>query len=194
MSPSRKAAPKIPDWLVYEMVDGKPIYYKNYQKLLEDFSNEHQSDMADSRTQHWLKIWLNRWLFKFLEPMGYDIGSGELGLLVGKGDWRGADVVIYREEDIKLGPTYEDIPPEIIIEIDVKAALGNQRVEDYIDRKNEDYHQMGVKKVIWIFTAKREIMVAEAGKNPTFHRWDEWIETIEGASFNLDELMRGKKF
>ena len=194
MSPRQKVVPKIPDWLVYEMVDGKPIYYKNYQQLLENFTDEQPTAMPESTTQIWLKTMLNRWLFKFLEPKGYDIFSGELGLIAGRGDRRGADISIYREEDFVLGPTFSKIPPEVIIEIDVKAELGNQRLEDYIERKNEDYHRMGVKKVIWIFTAKQEIMVAEVGKKVHFHQWTDWVETIEGASFNLAELMRGKKF
>ena len=64
---------------------------------------------------------------------------------------------------------------------------------DYVIRKIDDYLEFGVKKVIWIFTTNRVIMTATA-QNPWLTLgWDATIETIEGAAFNLDKMLAGKK-
>lgn len=63
---------------------------------------------------------------------------------------------------------------------------------DYVIKKIDDYLEFGVKKVIWIFTSNKVVMTATAQKPWLTLGWDATIETIAGATFNLDELLAGR--
>ena len=188
----KKRSRKIPDALVYEIVDGKPIYYKGYRQVLNKKLNI-EAVMAESSLQAWLKARLSHLLFNLLEQKGYEILTGELGLLIGRGDRRGADLSIYRSDLLVLDAHFSKIPPEVIIEIDIQADLENQNEMEYVLRKIEDYLRFGVKKVIWIFTSNRKIMTATSKKPWLTLDWDATIETLEGASFNLEKMLEGRQ-
>ena len=83
----------------------------------------------------------------------------------------------------------------MIIEIDIQADLEEEDEDemDYIAGKIADYHRFGVKKVIWIFTSSRKITVADTGKPWVTYDWSETIETLEGATFNLEKMLEGRK-
>ena len=46
-----------------------------------------------------------------------------MGINLSREDKRGADISIFNKENFKLTDKYADIPPEIIIEIDVRAEV-----------------------------------------------------------------------
>ncbi len=187
----KKKSRKIPDALIYEVVGGKPVYYKGYRDVLSGKLNP-ESVMSESTLQAWLKARLSFLLFMNLEDQGYDILTGELGLSLGKGQHRGADLAIYKSADLVLDAHYSKIPPEIIIEIDIQAELENADEMDYIAKKIADYHGFGVKKVIWIFTSIKKVTVADAGAPWITYDWNETIETVDGVSFNLEAMLKRK--
>jgi len=188
---SKKKSRKIPEALIYEVVGGKPVYYKGYRDVLSGKLNL-ESVMSESTLQAWLKARLSFLLVTKLENQGFDVLTGELGLLLGKGDHRGADLAIYKSEELVLDAHYSKIPPEIIIEIDIQAELKKADEMDYIATKIADYHRFGVKKVIWIFTSIKKVTVANAGEPWITYDWSKTIETVEGVSFNLEVMLKGK--
>lgn len=182
---------KIPEALIYEIADGKPIYYKGYREVLEGKLNL-ESVMADSTLQTWIKTQLGALLLQLLAGKNFEIMAGELGILLGGGDRRGADVSIFRADQLVLNAYFSKTSPEAIIEIDIQAELENETEMHYIAAKISDYHHFGVKKVIWIFTSSKKIIVAENGKPWITHDWDTSIETVAGATFNLEKMLEGK--
>lgn len=191
--PKRKPRRKIPDALIYEIVDGKPIYYRGYSTVLKG-TRKIEEIIAESSLQAWLKAQLTILLGSFLAGKGYEILTGELGLLTGAGNRRGADVAIYKSDNLTLNAFFSKTPPELILEIDVQASLENQPAMDYVHRKIEDYLRFGVKQVIWIFTADRKIMTATPVKPWLTYDWDATIETVEGVVFNLEKMLEGKNW
>lgn len=192
-TPKRRRSRRIPEALIYEIVDGKPVYYKGYKEVING-KQQLESVMADSTLQTWLKTNLGFLLMQLLKGKGYEIMSGELGILTTWGNRRGADVSIFREDSLILDEHYSKTAPEIIIEIDIQAELEDEDEMNYIVGKINDYHRFGVKRVIWIFTSSKKITVAEPGKKPWMtYDWDEDIETIEGATFNLESMLGEKK-
>lgn len=190
-APKRKPGRKIPDALIYEVVGGKPIYYKGYREVLNGKLNL-EAIMAESILQSWLKAQFTILFAHLLAGKGYEIMTGELGLLLGNGTRRGADVAIYHSEHLILHSHFSKIPPEVIFEIDIQADIENETEMDYVLRKIEDYLHFGVKQVIWIFTNSRKIMTATPIKPWLTLDWDATIETIEGATFNLEKMLEGK--
>lgn len=188
----RKKSRKIPEALIYEIVDGKPIYYKGYQDVLSGKLKQ-EDIMPESALQAWLMAQLTILLGSMLASKGVELMTGELGLLIGNKGKRGADIAFYLKDQIILSQHFLKIPPEVILEIDIQAELEDEDEMDYIAGKIADYHRFGVKKVIWIFTSIRKVTVADFGKPWVTYDWNETIETLKGASFNLEKMLEGRK-
>lgn len=179
---------EIPSYLIYEMDDGQPIYYKGYREVLSG-EKDFEAIMADSTLQAWLKGELFA-LIKMLLTTGYIPTVGEQGLQLGKSKWRAADIAIFKKENFVLSNQYSAKAPEIAIEIDTKADLDSTGAAiQYYQRKNKQLFEFGVKKIIWIFTEIQTVQVLDInGENQEFN-WSEDIEVMEGVSFNLQRIM-----
>lgn len=180
-----------PESLVYEIVDGTPVFYKGYRDVLSGKTTL-ESAMSESSLQAWLKARLSFLLYAALEKQGYDILTGELGLLLGEGTQRGADISVYRSADLVLSAHFATTPPELIIEIDVQADLEDRSEMDYILRKMDDYLRFGVKKVVWIFTSNQKIMVATPDQPWLTVDWSAEVELLGGFAICLEKVVEGK--
>ncbi len=96
--------------------------------------------------------------------------SGELGFTLDKENWRNLDVALYRRSLVEAGGLtfdkhYTSTPPEMVFKIDTKADLPELADKmSYFYTKTQKLLDAGVQKVIWIHTALRKHMVAEAGE------------------------------
>lgn len=189
----RKSPIKVPDYLIYEVVKGKPIYYKGYKDVLNK-TKTYEEIIMDSTLQAWLKSRITILLGNYLLANGYDITTGEQGLFFPNGDKRGADIAIFKANELVLEAHYSRICPEIILEIDVKIHTENTTELDYVIEKVNDYHSFGVKNVIWIFTKNKKIMVAKANQPWLTLDWTAEVEVMEGLSLNVADLVAKKQF
>jgi hypothetical protein len=188
----KKSPIKVPTYLIYEVVKGKPVYYKGYKEVLNK-TKTYEEIIMDSTLQAWLKSRLTILFGHYLLANGYDITTGEQGLFMPDGDKRGADIAIFKAEKLVLEGHYARNAPEIIVEIDVKAYTENTTEFDYVVEKVADYHTFGVKNVIWIFTKNKKIMVAKANEPWLTLDWTADVDIIEGLTLNLANLMATKK-
>jgi Uma2 family endonuclease len=184
----RKAPSKVPDFLIYEVVDGKPVYYKGYKDVLNKTKTFEEITM-DSTLQAWLKSRLTILLGGFLIENGYEITTGEQGLIMSNGDKRGADIAIFKAESLVVDEHYSRISPEIVIEIDISADLENTAEINYVLDKITDYQKFGVKNVVWIFTKSKKVMVAKIGQPWLTLEWAADIEIMGNLSVNLSKMM-----
>ena len=182
----------IPDYLVYEVVKGIPIYYKGYKEVLNGTKTIEEIKM-ESRLQSWLKAKITMLIGLLLEAKGFEMHTGELGLHLPQQTKRVADIAIVKKEDVVLDEYFADLPPEIIIEIDVTADTGKQSEMDYVNEKIDDYLNFGVKKVVWIFSKTQKIIIADKSYPWLIYNWDKDIELVEDVSFNLDKIMSSRK-
>ena len=179
---------EIPSYLIYEMDDGKPIYYKGYKEVLAG-TKDFEAIMADSTLQAWLKLELGA-IIKALLSAGYIVTGGEQGLQLGKAKWRAADIAIFAKENFVLSNQYSAKPPEIAIEIDTKADLDSAGAAiEYYQRKNSQLFEFGVKKIIWIFTEVRTVTVLLPDGNTQLFEWEEDVPVMDGVQFNLQKIM-----
>lgn len=185
----KKAVPKIPDYLVYEVVQGKPIYYRGYKDVLNK-TKTFEEIIMESKLQAGLKARLTMLIGSILLQKGYEIATGELGINISKEGKRGADLAIFKAENWSWDAHFSDLPPEVIIEIDVQAEMENMTEMDYVHGKIKDYLAFGVKKVIWIFTKEKLVFVATAQLPWLTYDWSAEIEVVEGVGFKLEELVK----
>lgn len=90
-----------------------------------------------------------------------------------------------------LSNSYAKLPPEIVIEVDTKADFEQfSSAGGYFYSKSEALLNFGVKKVIWIFTDARKVMIAEADQDWLIHGWDKDIEVLDGKTLNLSRIIK----
>jgi Putative restriction endonuclease len=188
---SKKPPVKVPNYLIYEVVKGKPVYYKGYKDVLNK-TKTYEEIIMDSTLQAWLKSRLTILFGHYLLANGYDITTGEQGLFMSNGDKRGADIAIFKADELVLEAHYARNPPEVIIEIDVRAHTENTTEFDYVVEKLNDYHAFGVKNVIWIFTKNKKVMVAKATQPWLTLDWTADVDVVEGLTLNLANLVAKK--
>lgn len=189
---SESSVQSIPKSLIYEMVDGKPIYYRGYQDYL---SGEKQLEelMGSSFIQSMIVTRLVIALGNLLDSKKYEILTNELGLQFKNKSWRAADIAICRKEDlhtVALDNKYLSIPPQVVIEIDTKADLSE--VPDsfsYYQKKTDQLLDFGVEKVIWIFTDTKKVMVAEPNQNWQIIPWEKEVQVLDDIVITIQQLV-----
>ncbi len=174
--------------LTYEKVKGKPIYYRDYEKVLEG-KLPPEAVIGSSDLQAYLVAIIVAYLFSELDKNRYVITTNELGFFTGEDSFRLLDIAIFEKGKFKLTGKYTKIPPRVVIEIDTKADLKDYpSVEDYAFEKTQELLDAGVGKVIWIFTKPKKILLAESGKDWKVQKWDKAFEVLEGVKVNLKDL------
>ncbi|WP_297890278.1 Uma2 family endonuclease [Sulfurihydrogenibium sp.] len=189
-SSKKKVIPKI---LIYEMRYGKPIYYKDYEKVLNGELNP-EAVMASTILQSWIVASIVEFLIKNL-PKKYKIVTNEIGFQFAPRSWRNLDIAIFEKEKLLkegLNNKYTKIPPQVVIEVDTKADLKkyNGEILSYIKEKTQDLLNAGVKRVVWYTTDDKKVLVAEKDKRWFITNWNDEIELIDDIKLNLEELIK----
>lgn len=190
---SRKKLQTIPDYLIYEMDEGKPIYYRGYKEVLKGDKTQEEV-MGSSILQSYLVTKLIVILSLKLDRR-FILISNEMGLLFKKKSWRSIDIAIYsrkklRTLDVKLDEQYSKIPPKIVIEVDTKAHFDNASDADYyFQHKTDQLLSFGVERVIWIYTRTEKFMIAEKDKRWETANWTEDLDIMEGIVVNIPQLI-----
>lgn len=186
----------IPEALIYEMVDGTPIYYKGYKEYLKG-NKQIEELMGSSYLQGALCTQLIILLGGLLDLTKYRLISSEIGLRFSEKSWRAADLVIYDIKTLKgipLNNKYLEVAPEIVIEIDTKADLeAIKNPLGYYQEKTDQLLAFGVKKVIWIFTETEKVMIAEKSDNWQITNWKNDVEVMNTISINILSIIDGLK-
>ena len=179
---------RIPETLIYEMANGKPIYYRGWQDVLTGEKTIEQV-MASSLMQSYLVGEVFAATHVALRKK-YILGTNEAGLKFKKGEWRAADICLWTKASLKGTPLhdhYSQIIPEIVIEVDTKADLLTN--PNYYFDKTKELHRNGVRRVLWIFTSSEQVMIAEKGEKWTVQDWSESFEVVDGFMLNIKELI-----
>ncbi|MFN3851281.1 MAG: Uma2 family endonuclease [Spirosomataceae bacterium] len=189
--PKRKPARKIPSYLIYEVMDGKPIYYKGYKEVL---SGEKTIDeiMPSSFFQSLIVMAISYFL-KSKTGKKFYVLSNEIGVSVAKKDSFANDIALFAKSEIAnpQSEKYANIPPRVVIEVDTKADMGKfESPDEYFYRKTQKMLDFGVEKVIWVMTGTRKIMIAENQKPWLIVDWNVEIDVMDDIKFTLTDLLK----
>lgn len=189
----RIPAKKIPSSLIYEIMDGKPIYYKGYREVV-GLKKTKAEIMGASTLQNTILEYILRILFRNLDETMFRILTNEQGLHVGLNTNFSADIAIFETNKLPVKSAdkhYASVPPKIQIEVDIDADLESFETPDaYIYAKTEKLLDFGVEKMIWIMSASKKVLVATKGENWLVIDWHKEIEIIEGISFNIGRYLK----
>ncbi|WP_425290924.1 hypothetical protein [Spirosoma linguale] len=121
----RPSTRNIPSALIYEMWSGKPVYYRGYRDVLAG-KKTIEEIMSCSDLQGVLVALLTIYLGGHINRKKYLLATNKIGLHLAVGDNLGNDIVIFEKEKVgKLQGKYFDIPPKIVIEVDIKADVSD---------------------------------------------------------------------
>lgn len=180
---------KIPEALVYELMDGQPIYYKGYKSVLNR-SKTIDDIMGCSSLQAEIISYFLELFFSNINKKEYRIYTNEIGLHLDKGNNLAGNICIFRKSEMtadKIDNHYINIPAQLQIEIDVKGEIPYASHQKYLADKTNKLLKFGTSKIIWILTDSRQVMVAETGKDWLIFNWDKTFETINGITANIGQ-------
>jgi hypothetical protein len=188
---TKKRPRNVPDYLVYEVLDGKPIYYKGYRDVLN--KTKQPADIMGTSSLQWVIIsHLLDILYKQLGTENFRIASGEPRLHINNRNNLAGDILIYRKQDLpasQIGSKYANVPALVQIEVDVTADLEQEQEMAYFQKKITTLFDFGTQKVIWIFSATKKVLVATRKDEWLWFDWDKNIELINGLEFNIGEYL-----
>lgn len=190
----RKSAPKVPDYLIHEVMDGKPIYYRGYKEVLNG-TKTFAEIMGSSTLQSFIIAYLQRLLYKFLDDEVYTILSSETGIHLNKYNNLAGDILIFENSVLPIEAIdehYATVPSKIAIEVDINIEAPGLEIDSYIFSKTQKLLNFGVEKVIWITTKSKKVTVATRNEDWQVKDWNKDIEVFDGIIFNIGEYLRKK--
>jgi len=192
-SSSRKTPARIPEALIYEIMDGKPIYRKGYRDVLAGRKTLEEI-MGASSLQALIVSYLNGLLWNHFDGPDYFVLTGEPGVHINHRNNLASDVAIYDQTVLtpaKISKKYADVPAKIALEVDIEADLSETTETGYLHRKTRKLLAFGTEKVIWVLTEAQVVMVATSERIETFD-WNRDIEVMDGRVFNIGAYLAKK--
>ena len=185
----KQEIPAIPKHLVYEELDGIPVYYSGYKEVLNKTKT-----LEDIMGYGGLQWFIINVLGDFLkEKLGkqFRMLSGKGGLHLGYQKNLSVDLGIYAKKDLKLKDLinkYLTIPPKIVIEIDTKADPEIFKHSNYYTPKTQRLLDFGVEQVVWLFTDSEKVTLASNNAPWITVNWSDQISVL-GQQFTIEKVL-----
>lgn len=191
--PVKRQPRNIPPYLVYEIMDGKPIYYKGFRDVLLQ-KKTFEEIMGASGLQSIIIYYLVSFIGKFINEDQFTVLTGEAGLHLDHKNNLANDIAIFDNLVLtpdKINKKYADVPPKIAMEVDIVADIEDLGESGYIYKKTQKLLNFGTEKVFWVLTTAQVVIVATSEKIETFS-WNKDIELINSQSFNIGKFLDKK--
>ena len=191
----RRGRRKIPNYLIYEILGNRKIYYKDYKKVLSG-ELPLEAVVGSSDLQAWIISLIAEFLFKNLDSRKYRVLLNEVGYFYTpqrKKKWLNLDMAVISRKKLKEPEgTYLRVPPEVAIKVDTKADI-SQIGDEYFIEKTEKLLESGVEKVVWIFTNRKKVQIAQQGKPWIIVDFDFEFELLDNLKVNIQKLIEEDK-
>ncbi len=184
-----KREQKIPDNLIWEVLDGKPLYRRGYMDVVRKLKTI-EDIIGKSSYQSLITTYLTILLARKLDDNTYDILIGEVGVHLKYKDNISNDIAIFNRLNAhQITKKYADYSPKIVLEIDIDIDPTSMSDFDYLNTKTQKMLDFGVEKVIWILTNSRKVIVAMPKSAWLTMDWHNDIEIMDGIVFNIHNYL-----
>ncbi len=175
---------EIPEDLVYEIIDGRKLYYKGYKDVLSK-KKKIEDIIGGSGLQSFIIQYILEILYLKIGRKSYHFLTNEVGSHLSHKTNLSGDIHIFDKSSLpadKINVNYIDIPPKIAIEIDIRIDLSDEKDFFYTFTKTQKLLDFGVEKVIWIFSKMQKVIIATnlQEQKPLFsesHRHKVYVQT-----------------
>lgn len=192
-SKPQRATKSIPQILIYEILDGCPIYYKGYKKVLKK-QKEASEIMGCSSLQWKIISYLLHIAFTKFGIENYHIATNEPGLHLDNKNNLCGDILIFTKEQLDASAfdaNYTKVPPILHIEVDVTADTNELSEMYYVQTKVQKLLAFGTGKIVWVFTASKKILIVS---QETIWEWKDIKESIhltDDVEVNIGKYLEG---
>ncbi|MCB9272699.1 MAG: Uma2 family endonuclease [Lewinellaceae bacterium] len=186
--------PEIPSYLIYEVLDGKPVYYRGYKDVLAK-TKTLEEIMGSSALQAEIISYLLKVCYLVIDTSLFRIYTNEIGSHVDKRNNLSNDIAIFDKKALpakKVTKHYPDVPAKFVFEVDLDGELGTEESfteHEYIHTKVQKMLDFGVEKVFWITTKTQKVLAATPGQNWEIIDWNKDIELFQGHAFNIGHYL-----
>ncbi len=185
---------EIPAYLVKEVLDGKPLYYKGYKEVLNN--NKTLEDiMGSSSLQAEIISCILRFLYKNVDETKYRVYTNEIGSHISHKNNISHDIAIFDKTILtpdKINERYTEVPAKVIIEVDVRIEAEQFPEWEYVTKKNETVFAFGTEKAIWVLSKAQKVIVAQPGQDWLIIDWNKDIELFDGHFFNIGTYLQSE--
>ena len=179
---------EIPPALIYEVLNGRPLYYRGYKDVLLGISTI-ESVMGSSDLQGAIVSLLNAVVWNGIDRSKYRTVSNETGLQLGKGNHVSVDIGIFEKSMVPvLKGKYFDVPPKVVIEVDIKIDLDVVHEWDYVAQKTREMFRFGVQRVLWVMTKSHQVVVAVPDQDWLITDLTKSVLIIDNFSLNIQQV------
>jgi len=190
---ARVRKPKeIPEALVYEIIDGRKLYYKGYKEVLSK-KKKIEDIMGSSTLQGFIIFYLLKICYRFLDDNQYIFLTNESGLHLEKSNNLSTDISIFEKDVLtskEINLKYADVCPKVVLEIDIRIDLSDEKDFDYTFTKTNKLLEFGTEKVIWIFTKTQKVVIATKDEDWIVRDWNKDVELLDGHLFNIGNYLK----
>jgi hypothetical protein len=195
----RKVLPKIPaknipNVLIHEIIDGKPLYRKGYREVLAK-TKKIEDIKGSSSLQFFIIDYLLGLLYPSIDRSRYIIATNEAGLHLDRRNNLARDILIFDKGILtidKINKHYSHVPAKISIEIDLDIELEDYTENSYITVKTKKLLEFGAEKVIWFMTESKNVMIATPHGNWEIQDWDKDVTVMDGIICNVGKYLKEK--
>lgn len=190
----RKPIAPIPNEMIYEIIDGKPIHYKGYRDVLSG-QKTFSEIMGSSTLQAQIVSYLMFLLARTIDEERFNVLTSEAGIHLDHRNNLAGDILIFDNATLSVADAnlhYAQVPPKIAIEVDVAADPYDMATDTYIFKKTQKLFDFGVEKVIWITTEAKKVTIAIPNEDWQIKDWNKDIEIMEGIVFNVSKYLAKK--
>ncbi|GAB4032220.1 hypothetical protein GCM10028774_12150 [Spirosoma jeollabukense] len=180
----------IPESLIYETMNGRPLYYKGYRDVIAgDLKPE--AIMGSSDLQSIIVTILVGTLWSKINRKVYQLTTNESGLHLAVGDNLSADIAIFEKSALsKLKGKYFDVPPKIVIEVDIKIDLKEIGSDvSYVSEKSQELFDFGVERVLWVLSSIRKVIILQPKQDWIITDWSNDVLVMDGCILNIKNLL-----
>lgn len=189
-TPALEAVQQIPSYLIYETLNGRPLYRKGYKDVLAKRKTPGEV-MGCSDLQAIIVSALHAYLYSHANRKAYWVVTNEPGLHIQLGDNLSNNIALYEKEKVTLKGKFFDVAPKIVVEVDSKIDLDAfpAMQQDYVHQKTQAMLDFGTERVIWITTQSRKVVVATKNENWITVDWDVTIPVLDNVTLNVAGLL-----
>jgi Uma2 family endonuclease len=185
---------EIPEALVYEIIDGRKLYYKGYKDVLSK-KKKIEDIMGSSTLQGYIIFYVLKICYRFLDDKKYIFLTNETGIHLEKSNNLSSDISIFEKTILtpnEINVNYAQVAPKIVIEVDIKIHLFMEDDFVYINAKTQKLLEFGVEKVIWVLSKSKSILIATKDGDWLIRDWNKDVELLDNQSFNIGEYLKSE--
>ncbi|MDR6803036.1 Uma2 family endonuclease [Dyadobacter sp. BE34] len=173
--------------LVLEEWDGKIYYRKGYREVLSGAKTVEQI-MGSSSLQAEIISYILQVILRSVDLRKYRVHTSEPGIHISKQVNMAGDILVYDKSVLtpeKISRKYADVPPKVVIEVDISVEAEGITEMGYVFQKSERLIEFGCERVIWVLTEIQKVVVFTPGAEAEILSWHSDVTVLHNMSFNI---------